>query len=204
MKTNLLRFLDHAKGEPRSNFRVDPKKRHPRALRSPLGVAAALATLSAADIAQAHTQSVGIVMRPASEACLTDAPCFEVEIFYGSYHASLGPYGADTPSDPSDDDPALLPGQVTIQGAALGALRLTDPDNPETVFVGTGGSLTPAAAFTSQHSFVATLPNTWANDVEAEPQFNYVNTPEHVALLESVFTLGGNYFFSDEGDIPCA
>lgn len=117
----------------------------------------------------AHTNSVGFKISPSAVTTCVGGPatpCYDVEIFYGTWHAGVIP--------------------------AEGDLALWRQDNPgETQVVGQsaiGGSQIP---FSSSHSLTGSIPNS-----SAVLTYNYSAVPSaDFSALAAAFSLGTDYFF---------
>ena len=129
--------------------------------------------------AMAHTNSVGFLSSASAvTTCVGGAqtPCYDVEIFYGSWHSNNG---------------------LAAEGDL--ALFRQDGGGGETQVVGqsaVGGTQIP---FTTAHSQTGTIPNTTTT------QHRYATNPSaDYSNLQSVFALGANYFFHTNSGLAAA
>lgn len=121
----------------------------------------------------AHTNSVGYLISSSSTtSCVNDSgqsTCYDVEVFFGTWH------GGTTSAE----------GDLAIFEVSGGT---------ETQVIGqsaTGGS---QVAFSMNHSKTATIPNPSGG---SNPNYSATGTTAYTNL-QSVFTLGTNYFFHDD------
>lgn len=130
----------------------------------------AVFSISTGGMAWAHSTSVGFLISPSAQTtCVggTQTPCYDVEIFYGTY-----PHGV-----------------ISVAEGDLALFR-QDTGGGETQVVGqTAGG--PAIPFTMNHSRIATIPNTVSGTT-----YNY-STPGTAdwTNFTSVFAPGTNYFW---------
>lgn len=121
-------------------------------------------------VANAHTNSVGFKISPSAvTTCIGGgSPCYDVEIFYGSWHS----------------------GSISAEGDL--ALWLQSGGG-ETQVVGQSASGGTQIPFTTSHSLVGTLPN---SSPTALYNYSTVGSADYNNLL-SVFNPGTDYFFSN-------
>ncbi|MEE9426560.1 MAG: Ig-like domain-containing protein [Paracoccaceae bacterium] len=143
----------------------------------------ALATVSAfivPSLATAHTNSVGFLSAASAVTTCVGGPltpCYDVEIFYGSWHNNNGLA--------AEGDLALF-----RQDGGGGETQVVGQSSP-----GGGAEI----QFSTAHSQTGTIPNTTTT------QHTYATNPSaDYSNLQSVFTLGTNYFFHTQSGLAAA
>lgn len=138
--------------------------------------ALSLAACAVPFVASAHTNTVGFRISPSSvTSCVGGAgtTCFDVEVFYGSWHSG------------------------TLRAEGDLALFLQTPGGGETQVIGqsaVGGTQTP---FSMAHSLTSQIPNSVSGTT-----YNYSTVPSSdYTNLSGAFSLGTNYFFTNSGNV---
>jgi autotransporter-associated beta strand protein len=122
----------------------------------------------------AHTNSVGfLISNSSASSCVNDAAetvCYDVEVFYGTWHSS---------TSTAEGDLAVF--EIPTSGT-------------EVQVIGQSASVSPSVvSFSMNHSQTTTLPN----PPTSNPDYSDTTSAAYTAL-QTVFTLGSNYFFHDD------
>lgn len=137
--------------------------------------ALSLAACAVPFVASAHTNTVGFRISPSSvTSCVGGAgsTCFDVEVFYGSWHS----------------------GTLRAEGDLALFLQTSGGETQVIGQSAVGGTQTP---FSMSHSLTSQIPNSVSGTT-----YNYSTVPSSdYTNLSGAFSLGTNYFFSNSGNV---